>query len=60
MAALLVDVLRPIFVLRPSLAFPARDIAVLLAVAAAATLVCASAASALLRRLRPAELLRET
>jgi putative ABC transport system permease protein len=60
MAALLVDVLRPIFVLRPSLAFPARDVAVLLAVAAAATLVCASAASALLRRLRPAELLRET
>jgi putative ABC transport system permease protein len=60
MAVLLVDVLRPLFVLRPSLAFPARDIAVLVTVAAAATLVSAVAASAMLRRLRPAELLRET
>ena len=59
MAALLVHVLRPLFILNPSLAFPARDIVLLAVLAGAATLASALAATAMLRRLKPAELLRE-
>jgi len=58
-AALLVRALRPIFILHPSLTFPAREIAQLAALAGAATLGSALVATALLRHLKPAELLRE-
>lgn len=60
MASLLVHVLRPLFVLDPSLTFAAGEIATLAALAMAATLVSALIATAMLRRLRPTELLRET
>jgi putative ABC transport system permease protein len=59
MAALLVRVLRPLFVLDPSMPFPAADIALPAALACAAALASALAATAALRRLKPAELLRE-
>ncbi|MGI9098058.1 MAG: FtsX-like permease family protein [Solirubrobacteraceae bacterium] len=59
MAALLVRVLRPLFVLDPSLALPAADIALPAGLAFAATLAAALVATATLRRLQPAELLRE-
>jgi putative ABC transport system permease protein len=58
-AALLVRVLRPLFVLDPALTLPAGDIVLQAGLAGAATLVSAAAATALLRRLQPAELLRE-
>ncbi len=58
-AALLLHVLRPLFILDPAWRFAAGDIAAIIALAAAATLVSALAATALLRRLEPAELLRE-
>jgi putative ABC transport system permease protein len=59
MAALLVHVLRALFILHPRLTFPAGDIAVLAVLAGGATLASALAATALLRRLKPMELLRE-
>ncbi|MEA2184160.1 MAG: putative transport system permease protein, partial [Solirubrobacteraceae bacterium] len=59
MAALLVHVLRGLFILPPGLVLPALDVAVLAGLAAAATLVSALVATAMLRRLRPTELLRE-
>jgi putative ABC transport system permease protein len=59
MAALLVRVLRPLFVLDPALTVPAGDIVLQAVLAGAATLASALAATALLRRMRPAELLRE-
>jgi putative ABC transport system permease protein len=59
MAALLVRVLRPLFVLDPALTVPAGDIVLQAVLASAATLASALAATALLRRMRPAELLRE-
>ena len=59
MAVLLVWVLRPLFILDPRLALPAGDIARLVVLAGAATVASALAATALLRRLKPAELLRE-
>jgi len=59
MAALLVHVLRPLFVLRPVFTLAARDIAPLAGLAMGATVAAALAATALLRRLRPTELLRE-
>jgi putative ABC transport system permease protein len=59
MAYLLVYVLRPLFILDPGLAFPAWGVGGLAALALAATLVSALAASAALSRLRPTELLRE-
>jgi putative ABC transport system permease protein len=58
-AALLVRVLRPLFILPPSLAVPAGDLALVVGLAALATLATALAATALLGRLQPAELLRE-
>jgi putative ABC transport system permease protein len=59
MAALLVRVLRPLFVLDPTVALPGAGIAVQAGLAGAATLATAMAATALLRRYEPAELLRE-
>jgi putative ABC transport system permease protein len=59
MAYLLVHVLRPLFILDASLTFPAATIATLAGVAMAAALASAFSAAALLRRLRPTELLRE-
>jgi ABC-type antimicrobial peptide transport system permease subunit len=56
---LLVHVLRPLFILRPSVSFPVGDVATLAAMAVAAALVSAFVATAILRRLRPTELLRE-
>jgi putative ABC transport system permease protein len=59
MAYLLVHVLQPLFVLHPAVRFPAGQIAALAGLAMAATLTSAVAATAILRRLRPTELLRE-
>jgi putative ABC transport system permease protein len=60
MAFLLVHVLRPLFILDPGVTFPAGRIALLAGLTLAATLVSALTATAMLRRLRPTELLRET
>jgi putative ABC transport system permease protein len=59
MASLLVHILRPLFIVHPSLTFPAGEIATLAGLAAAATVAAALGATVLLRRLRPNELLRE-
>jgi ABC-type antimicrobial peptide transport system permease subunit len=59
MAALLVHVLRGLFVLHPRLTVSAGDVALLAALVGGATLASALAATTLLRRLRPMELLRE-
>jgi ABC-type lipoprotein release transport system permease subunit len=60
MGTLLVHVLRPLFILDPQPAVPVAEIAALAAVAGAATLACALAATAMVRRVKPTELLRET
>ena len=59
MAYLLRHVLRGLFILDPGVAFPAGDVAVLVALVLAATLASAVMAILLLRRLRPTEVLRE-
>jgi putative ABC transport system permease protein len=59
MAYLLVHVLRPLFILDASLTFQTGTIATLAGVAMAAALLSALSAAAMLRRLRPTELLRE-
>jgi putative ABC transport system permease protein len=59
MSIVLVDVLRPLFVLTPRLVFPAGGILLLVLLIAAATLASAAAASVLIGRLRPTELLRD-
>lgn len=59
MAALLVHVLRPLFGLDPSLTFSLAGIGTLAGLALTATLASALAATAVLRRLKPTELLRE-
>jgi putative ABC transport system permease protein len=59
MAALLVHILRPLFVLDPGTSFPLGEIGLLVALVIAAALVSALAATSILRRLEPAELLRE-
>jgi putative ABC transport system permease protein len=59
MAYLLRHVLRGLFILDPGVTFPAGDVAVLVALVLAATLASAVLAIALLRRLRPTEVLRE-
>ena len=58
-AVLLVQVLRNLFVLPPGVAVPVDGLAVLVIVTAAAALACAFAALAVLRRVRPTEILRE-
>ena len=60
MAYMLVHILRPLFILDPTFTFPAGRIAILASLAIAATLASALAAAAVLRRLRPSEILRET
>jgi hypothetical protein len=57
---LLVHILRPLFILEPSVTFPTAGIAALAGLATAATLASALTAAVLLRGLRPTELLRET
>jgi putative ABC transport system permease protein len=59
MAVVLVAVLRPLFVLSPQLLFPTVDVLALVLLVLAATLVSAVAASGLVGRLRPTELLRD-
>ena len=59
-AALMVHVLRPLFILDPRLTLPARELAMLAGLALAAALLSALAATAVLRRLSPTEILRET
>jgi ABC-type lipoprotein release transport system permease subunit len=60
MAFLLVRILRPIFVLEPGTTFATGDVAGLAALVLVAGLVAALAATAILRRLDPTSLLRET
>jgi len=59
MAYLLVHVLRPLFILDPGIAFPGGELLRLVVLLVAATLAATVAASAILGRLRPVELLRE-
>jgi putative ABC transport system permease protein len=59
MGLLLMHVLRPLFVLEPSVSFSAGDIATLIAVVVTAALASAGVAIAVLRRLNPTEVLRE-
>jgi hypothetical protein len=59
MAAMLVHVLRPLFVLEPALTFPIGTVAALAGLVIASTLASALVAGITLRRLRPVELLRE-
>jgi putative ABC transport system permease protein len=60
MAYLLVHILRPLFILDPGVTFSLGEIATLAGLAMAATVVSALAAVAMLTRIRPTELLRET
>jgi putative ABC transport system permease protein len=60
MGFLIVHVLRSLFILDPGVAFPVGRVAMLGLLAMAAALASALAASAYLRRLSPAEVLRET
>ena len=58
-AFLLVQVLRSLFILPPGVAVPVSGLAALVLATAAAALVCAVVALAMLRRVRPTEILRE-
>jgi putative ABC transport system permease protein len=59
MAYFLVTVLRPLFVLRPAVVMPRADIVVLAALVLAVSLIASMAATTLIRRLSPGELLRD-
>jgi putative ABC transport system permease protein len=59
MGYLLVHVLRPLFILDPSVTFPAGKIVTLTVLVMAATLASALTATVILRRLRPTEILRD-
>jgi putative ABC transport system permease protein len=59
MAFFLVNVLRPLFVLRPPVLLPAAGIATLAALVLGVSLVASLLATALVNRLRPTELLRD-
>jgi hypothetical protein len=59
MGVLFVHVLRGLFILDPGVSFPAGDVATLVVLVLAATVASALAAIAMLRRLRPTEVLRE-
>jgi ABC-type lipoprotein release transport system permease subunit len=59
MALLMMHVLRGLFILDPEFTFPAGDFGVLVFLVLAATLASALIAIAMLRRLRPTEILRE-
>lgn len=60
MAALFVHVLRPLFILDPGLSLSVGDIVSLVGLTVAASFASAFIATAMLRRLKPTELLRET
>jgi hypothetical protein len=59
MAYFLVKVLQPLFVLKPELVLPPIDIAVLAALVLAVSVAASLAATTLIRRLPPGELLRD-
>ena len=59
MAYFLVTVLQPLFVLRPVVVIPREDIAVLASLVFVVSLVASLAATNLIRRLPPGELLRD-
>jgi hypothetical protein len=59
MAYFLVNVLRPLFVLRPPVLIPAAAIATLAALVLGVSLVASLAATTLVNRLPPTELLRD-
>jgi putative ABC transport system permease protein len=59
MAYFLVTVLQPLFVLRPEVLIPRADIAVLAALVLAVSVAASLAATTLIRRLPPGELLRD-
>jgi len=59
MAYFLVNVLRPLFVLHPPVLVPAAEIAVLAALVLGVSLLASAAATTLLNRLPPTELLRD-
>jgi putative ABC transport system permease protein len=59
MGYLLVHILRPLFILDPSVTFPAGKIVTLAVLVMAATLASALSATVVLRRLRPTEILRD-
>jgi hypothetical protein len=54
-----VTVLQPLFVLRPEVVIPRADIAVLAALVLAVSVAASLAATTLIRRLPPGELLRD-
>jgi putative ABC transport system permease protein len=58
-ALLLVDILRALFILDPTVTFPLGRIVTLAALVLAATLISGLAATEILRRLKPTEILRE-
>ena len=58
-AVLLVQILRGLFILDPTVTFPVARIAMLAGLVLAATLVSGLAATEILRRLKPTEILRE-
>jgi len=59
MATLMIRILRPLFTLDPVLVFPVGRVAVLGLMPLAAAIVAGLVATAMIRRLRPTELLRE-
>jgi putative ABC transport system permease protein len=59
MAYFLVTVLRPLFVLRPEVVLPRADIVLLAALVLAVSVIASLAATTLIRRLPPGELLRD-
>ncbi|HJQ88606.1 MAG TPA: FtsX-like permease family protein, partial [Propionibacteriaceae bacterium] len=59
MAYFLVTVLRPLFVLRPEVVMPRADIVLLAALVLAVSVIASLAATTLIRRLPPGELLRD-
>jgi ABC-type antimicrobial peptide transport system permease subunit len=58
-AFLLVQILRGLFILDPTVAFPVARIALLAALVLVATVASTLAATEILRRLKPTEVLRE-
>jgi ABC-type antimicrobial peptide transport system permease subunit len=59
MAYFLVTVLQPLFILRPEVVIPRFDIGVLAALVLAVSVTASLAATTLIRRLPPGELLRD-
>ena len=59
MSSYLVNVLRPLFILRPPLVFPTAKVGTLAALVIASAIVSSGAATSLVNRLEPTELLRD-